>query len=341
MSHRSAIRPIALATLAAVAMGCGSSDRREIKSETAGAKTPVVSGSSVDTVDSSVTTEAVEAKPVSYEQAESTYSSGNYPEAAQLFSLYTEKHPENAWGHYMLGLAAWKSGEADRALSAFDRALELDPNHRKSMYNSSRVLLPKGRTSESLERIELALSQDPLSTEGLRLLGRAKYLSGKVDEAIEAYRRALSTDDRDVWSMNNLGLIYIEQERSGEALGPLARAVQLRSNAPVFQNNLGVALERSGYPVAASKAYEAAIQVDSSYTKASVALARVTGGGQQPEAEPIDLDALAQSFQSDIEGWRASEPVKDSAEVVGPVSDSSTAEIKVSSDTVEEGQHEE
>ncbi len=339
MFHRSAIRPITVATLAAAIIGCGGSE--DVKSATAGAKTPVVSGSSVDTTDPSVATATPEVKPVTYERAESTYSSGDYPEATQLFTLYTEKHPENAWGHFMLGLAAWKSGESDRALSAFDRALELDPTHRKSMYNSSRVLLEKGRSQEALERIEQALSQEPLSTEGLRLLGRAMHQSGKMDEAIEAYRRALTTDERDVWSMNNLGLIYIEQERSSEALGPLARAVQLRSNAPVFQNNLGVALERSGYPVAAAKAYEAAIQVDSSYTKASVALARVTGGEQQPESEPIDLDSLAQRFESDIASWRGSEPVKDSVEIVGPGSDSSTAEIKVSSDTLEESQHEE
>ena len=341
MSRYSAIRTTAMATIAAVAMGCGSSDRSDVKSATAGSKTPVVSASTVDSADPSAGTTTVETKPVSYEQAESTFVSGNYPAAAQLFNSYTEKHPENAWGHYMLGLAAWKSGESDRALSAFDRALELDPNHRKSMYNSSRVLLEQGQAQVALERIEQALSQEPSSTEGLRLLGRAKYQLGKVDEAIQAYQRALSTDDRDVWSMNNLGLIYIELERSSEALGPLARAVQIRSNAPVFQNNLGVALERSGYPVAASKAYEAAIEVDSSYTKASVALARVTGGGQQPESEPVDLNALAQGFESEIDSWRASEPVKDTTEVVGLVSDSTTGEIKVSADTVMEGQHEE
>lgn len=338
MLRHSAIHPMVFATFAAAAMGCGS-DRPGTESSTAGAKTPVVSGSSIDTAGVAVSTVKPEITPVTYGQAESTYTSGDYPEAAQLFTLYTEKHPENAWGHFMLGLAAWKSGESDRALSAFDRALELDPNHRKSMYNSSRVLLEKGRAQEALERIEQALSQEPMSTEGLRLLGRAKYQLGKVDEAIEAYRRALATDDRDVWSMNNLGLIYIEQERSSEALAPLARAVQLRSNAPVFQNNLGVALERSGYPVAAAKAYEAAIQVDSSYTKASVALARVTGGEQQPESEPVDLDSLAQRFQSDIDSWRGS--VEDTTEVVGVVLDSTTAAIEVTSDTLEEGQHEE
>ena len=108
----------------------------------------------------------------------------------------------------------------------------------------------------------------------------------------------------------------------------------------MFQNNLGVALERSGYPVAAAKAYEAAIAVDSTYTKASVALARVTGGQQQPESEPVDLDAIALRFESEIESWRGTEQMTDSTEIVGVASDSSTAEIEVS-DTLGGHQHEE
>lgn len=339
MSYRPATRPIACAALVAFAVGCGRSDRTDTRSVSSGASTPVVSGASVDTAAS---VEGVSTpKAITYERAESTYGSGNYPEATQLFTAYTESNPENPWGHYMLGLSAWRSGDADRALSAFDRALELDPGHRKSSFNSSRVLLEKGRSQEALERIEQVLTQEPTSTEALRLLGRARYQLGKVEEAIEAYRRALITDDRDVWSMNNLGLIYIEQDRSSEALAPLARAVQLRSNAPVFQNNLGVALERSGYPAAAAKAYEAAIEVDSTYTKASVALARVTSGEQKPESEPVDLDSLAQQFQVELESWGGADPVRDSTESVELVPDSTTAEIGVVSETLEECDHQE
>jgi tetratricopeptide (TPR) repeat protein len=215
------------------------------------------------------------------------------------------------------------------------------------LFNSSRVLLETDRPQQALERIEQALTIEPLSNEGLRLLGRARYQLGKVEEAIEAYHRALALDEADVWSMNNLGLIYLDQNRSSEALLPLARAVELRSNAPVFQNNLGTALERSGYPTAAAKAYEAAVSVDSTYQKASVALARVTDGSQPPESEPVDLAALSQKFQADIEGWRepatesdsstvAAEPVRDSTpEEIAGLSDSSVASVEAVSDSLE------
>jgi predicted Zn-dependent protease len=345
MSRYFAVPVFALTALVAA---CGRSDRPQTTSSSAGASTPVVSGST--TTDSSGETK-VEATPVTYERAESTYGAGNYAEAAQLFLSYTERNPENPWGHYMLGLAAWRSGDAERALDAFDRSLQLDPNHRKSLYNSSRVLLDLGQTQDAIGRIEQALGQEPLSNEGLRLLARARHQLGQTDEAIEAYHRALAVDDRDVWSMNNLGLIYVEEDRPSEALPPLARAVQLRGNAPVFQNNLGVALERSGFPVAAAQAFEAAIKVDSTYRKASAALARVTAGGQQPETEPVDLDRLAQQFEGQISGWQDSTTAgaADSVEVgsdstieMSPaVTDSTTASIEAKSDTLEECEHEE
>jgi tetratricopeptide (TPR) repeat protein len=336
-------RPLALPLLALIsfAAGCGHSDRPKISSESVGATTPSVSGS-VSTTASAVT-------PVTYESAESAFGAGRYAEATQLFTTYTESSPEKPWGYYMLGLSAWKAGDHARATSAFDRALQLDPSHRKSLLNSSRVLLEMGRPQDALERIEKALTLEPMSSEGLRLLGRAHYGLAQVDQAIDAYHRALAVDDRDVWSMNNLGLIYIEQGRSPEALPALARAVELRGNSPVFQNNLGTALERSGYPVSASKAYEAAIAVDSSYAKASLSLARVTTGGQAPEADSVDLGTLSAKFQAEIETWRGSMTPMDSevtpdssvvpdsstGSIVG-LSDSSRASVEAVTDTLED-----
>ncbi len=317
-----------IATLIPLAAGCGRSDQP--KTSSAGA-TPTVSAASAvpaDEAPSAVTT-------ASYENAESAFSAGRYPEAAQLFTAYTATHAENPWGHYMLGMSSWKSGEYQKALSAFEQALQLDPGHRKSLFNSSRVLLESGHPKEALERIETALGQEPMSNEGLRLLGRARYEIGDVEGAIAAYQKALSIDERDVWSMNNLGLIYIQQDRSAEALPPLARAVELRGNAPVFQNNLGTALERAGYPTAAAEAYEAAIAVDSTYAKASVGLARVTTE-QKSETTPVDLASLSSQFQARIETWRGAV-----VDPVDAVSDSVLVSGRIVSDSLDECESEE
>lgn len=321
-----------------LAVACRNSDRPQ--TTTAGSNTPTVTADAGG--ETPVTTPSV--TPVTYEAAESAYGAGRYPEATELFTAYTASHAENPWGYYMLGLSAWKSGDHAKASFAFDQALQLDPNHRKSLFNSSRVLLEQGKAKEALERVQTALSLEPMSNEGLRLLGRARYELGHTEEAIQAYRRALAIDGHDVWSMNNLGLILIQQDRSCEALPPLARAVEIRGNAPVFQNNLGTALERSGFPAAAAQAYEAALAVDSTYSKASVALARVTSGVQEPESVSVDLAKLSLKFQEDLASWRAAaeqsdstvtpvEEVKDS----GTVADSTTVPAEASIDSVVSG----
>lgn len=300
MSRFIAHLPVVAFSLAFLAAACGGSDQTRTTSTSVGSS-PTVSAASPGTPSE----ETIATVPVSYEAAESAFSNRRFPEAVELFTAYVGTHAENPWGHYMLGMSAWKIGEHEKAVAAFDQALQLDSTHRKSLFNSSRVLLETGNPKEALERIEKALAIEVTSNEGLRLLGRAWYELGNVDSAIQAYRRALTIDERDVWSMNNLGLIYIQLGRSNEAVPPLARAVELRGNSPVFQNNLGSALEGSGYPAAAAKAYESAVAADSTYTKASVALARVTGLAQQPESTAVDLAALAQQFEREIEGWRS------------------------------------
>jgi tetratricopeptide (TPR) repeat protein len=352
MPRISAVSLSTLAALSVLASGCGRSDQTKTSSSSAGASTPTISGSTEPSKDTAPSTATV---PVTYANAESSFTKGDYSTATQLFSRYTDSNPENPWGFYMLGMSAWKNGEQEQAVAAFDRALQLDPDHRKSLFNSSRVLLEMGQPQEALKRVEQALGREPMSNEGLRLLGRARYQVGKVNEAIEAYRKALAVDESDVWSMNNLALIYLDQNRSEEAIPPLARAIELRANAPVFQNNLGMALERSGYPTAAAKAYETAIALDSTYRKASVGLGRVTSGGQTPEKTPVDLASLSQRFQDEIAGWRAESStdsvetqvidssaveVTDSSTTLG-LSDSTHSSLEAVSDTVEDCQHEE
>lgn len=241
---------------------------------------------------------------VSYADAESTFRTKDYQQAAEMFDVYTKSHEKNAWGYYMLGLSAWKAGDPAQAESAFVAALDMDPRHVKSMLNLSRVLLDTDRPTDALSRVQAALEIDSASTDAYRLLGRTQFALGNVDDAIDAYRKAITLDENDVWSMNNLGLIFIQQGRYQDALSPLARATQLDSTVAAFQNNLGIALERTGHVVASAAAYRAALAADSSYEKASVSLARVDGRTDDPGVEPVDLATLAQDFAMEIEQWR-------------------------------------
>jgi predicted Zn-dependent protease len=329
------------ALLVPLATACSNTDRSSAATgESPTGSTTTASTGATPTQPETVgsTSPSASSAPVapSYADAERAFHFGRYEEAASMFGAYTESNPDNAWGQYMLGLSAWKTGDHTRALEAFDAALRLEPNHRKSLLNSARVLLETNRPQDALGRVERALAIEPLSSDGLRLAGRAHAELGQFDQAIDAYQRALALDDRDVWAMNNLGYLYIQQGRSGDALLPLARAVELRGNVPVFQNNFGTALERSGHFVAAREAYEAALAADSTYGKAATALERVTAHQAVSDSGSVDPAELSRQFQAAIEQWRTRPVTGDSSGVTAqPVTRDSAGSTPAGGDAVD------
>ena len=229
--------------------------------------------------------------PMSFADGEAAYHARKYGEATAIFEAYTERRPGNAWGYYMLGLSAWKSGDFVKSEQAFDKALSIDPRHVKSLVNLSRVFIDQKRHDEAIDRLTRASDIDPGSAEVHRLLGRTYQTQGRTDEAVDAYRRALELNERDAWSMNNLGLLFLETKRAEEAVPLLAQAVVLRREVPEFHNNLGMALEHTGRFKAAATAYNGALTADPRYEKAQQNLARVEAMKGGPE-EPFDVEQV-------------------------------------------------
>lgn len=248
---------------------------------------------------------------VTYGDAEKVYRAGRYGEAAELFAAYTSRKPENPWGHYMLGISAWKAGDHGTAETALRRTIELDAKNGKALVNLGRVLLEQNRAAAALDFAEEAVVVAPESPDAWRVLGNVRSALGVADQAAAAYREALVLDDGDAWTMNNLGLMYIREARYEEALPPLARAVQLRPKTAVFQNNLGVALERTGHLHEAAEAYRAALEVDADHERARLSLTRVEERLAAGDWPPIDLQSMAGLFADEIAFWREQKLVTD------------------------------
>lgn len=243
--------------------------------------------------------------PATYENADAVFKAGHYPEAAKMFERYVETKPNNAFGFYMLGLSSWKAGDFDGAKAAFDKAIDIDPTFAKSYFNEARVLLDLKRAPEALEMVEKGLGVDSTSADGWRLKARAQAASNDFDGAMQTYRELLVRNDEDLWGLNNLGVLLLDSGDYEGALGPLARVVQIRPTAPLFQNNLGMALERSGYMVAALHHYEAAVQDDSGYTKAVKNADRLRGIVTDTTLkDEVSVDDLAEAFRLKVKMWK-------------------------------------
>lgn len=283
---------LTLAALALVTTACSKKEGTHNDSTTV--------PTSVSTVDSGIVASTGIPANVSFAEAESVYNEHRYGDAAAMFETYVQRKPDNAWGHYMLGLSAWKAGDLDRARAAFGKSLELDAKHVKTLLNLSRVLLEQGKPREALTHMTTAVQLDSTSGEVHRMMGRVRTELRQPNEAVESYRMALSLQPTDVWSMNNMALVLIQQGRFDEALPPLARAVQLDSSVASFHNNLGIVLERTGHYTMATQSYRAALSVDSTYKKASSSLVRVEQRVDDPSVSPVNLSELAETFDREI-----------------------------------------
>ncbi len=233
---------------------------------------------------------------ITYANAEAAYFAHHYDEAAEMFAQYCDAHAENAWGHYMHGLALWKAGHDDDAATAFHAALALKPDHLKSLVNLARVELERGDAEAALASVQAAVDLAPDDVAARRVLGRAYHSLGQRDAASEAYVEVLRSQPDDVWTLNNLGLVRIEQERYGDALPALARAATLAPDVAVIQNNLGMALECTGHLAQAKSAYAAALDRDGRAAHAEANLIRIEDLGDLPVSDPVDLAALGATF---------------------------------------------
>ena len=290
-------RPVAL-VLALAALACGGDKPKPTVTTTeAHGSTPVAPP---------VTTPvAVSAPAPAFESADGAYKAGDFRVAAELYKTQVDSAPSDAFGQYMLGLSSWKAGDFTGAKEAFDKSIELDSTFAKAYFNEARVLLDLKRVPEAIEMIAKGRAIDSTSSDGWRLTARAKIASGDVDGGIATYRELLMRDETDVWGLSNYGMLLFERGEFDSALGPLARAVQLRPTAPVFLNNLGMALEKAGHPVAALHRYELAVEHDSTYVKAVKNVERLQATvSDSTAAAEVDVTAIADGFRQTVQSWK-------------------------------------
>ena len=282
-------------------VACGGDKSTAISTAEAKSPVPVTPAARLTTV-----TNGTSVAPTgTYENGEAAFKAGKYHDAAEMYKVRVETKPTDANGFYMLGLSSWKAGDFGGAKDAFDKSIELNPAFAKSYFNEARLLLDMKRAPEALELIEKGRAIDSTSSDGVRLKARAESEGGNVEGAMQTYRDLLVRDDADTWGLNNLGVLLLDRGEFTDALGPLARVVQVKPTAPVFQNNFGMALERSGHNVAALRHYEEAVRNDSTFTKAVKNVERLRGVVTDTTAkEEVNVNDLAEAFRQKVKAWK-------------------------------------
>jgi tetratricopeptide (TPR) repeat protein len=164
------------------------------------------------------------------------YRLGRMNEAA--LRDWTERKPDDALGHFYLGLVRGRSGDVREGARQLEKALELDPTLVQARWRLARVLAATGQpdAAESMLR------------EGLRLEPSAARLHaemGRLYEGRRAYRlaageweKATSLDPKDAEAWYQLGLARMGVNDETRALAAYRRAADLAPRSATYQKAL-------------------------------------------------------------------------------------------------------
>ena len=138
--------------------------------------------------------------------------------------------------------------------------------------------LAAGQWEDGLAALRAAVARDPRNKEVHKLMGMAHARMGRNREAIDAYQKSLELPPHDSDRMHRVELagLYLQLGRQDEAILQLEKVLAEDPNDPATWFNLGAVLERKGDQAGARRAWEKALDADSTYALAREALAKDT-----------------------------------------------------------------
>ncbi len=142
--------------------------------------------------------------------------SAKIKEGLEDLRWYVQKHPEDARGWYILGVAE-TVGDRDRALECLNKAIELNPEYSLARYARGVALLQAGQLEEASEELKTVLANDPKDTYALDALGQARLKLNHPQEAVELFRRAVELDTKDRRFLMHYGTALQRAGRREEA----------------------------------------------------------------------------------------------------------------------------
>ncbi len=172
------------------------------------------------------------------------------------------------------------------------KALELNPDHIRSRLELAAILTEEGKFEEARAHINHVLAIEPDQIDALHGLAVILAKEGKPEEAADQCRRALEISPDSPVAHLNLGQTLLETGRLDEAVEHLAEALRLRPDDAMTNYYWGTVLHRRAKPLEAATYYRRAVELDSEFIPAMLAIATLCIANAQADPAQID-EALA------------------------------------------------
>jgi len=153
-------------------------------------------------------------------------------EAVNMFRNYARLRPNDAYGHFWLGLALDESGQPSQAIWAYSKSLDLamrdGMDSAELRVNIANTLMKLGRLDDALFNYRRAIEIDSTLARAHSNLARALLQKGDAQGAFESLNRCTEL------GLNDPTLFYYQ----GQALESLGKFADARGKLDLFQRTL-------------------------------------------------------------------------------------------------------
>ncbi|WP_407049590.1 tetratricopeptide repeat protein [Methyloraptor flagellatus] len=221
------------------------------------------------------------------------FGRGDLDGAAKVAEGLVAANPDDAEALHVLGLVAFRKGDAGRAVDLVQRSATIAPVP-GTFSNLGAILRAARRPAEAEAAYRAALKGDPNFADALANLGNLLMDRKDYAGAAEVLARAVagSPDNRE--ALRSLGLALISLDRHAEAEPHLRRAVLLETTGADAHEALAALLRHTGRPVEAEGYYRTALlRSGATHRTLSNYAVVLQDQGRFQEAEKAFRDALA------------------------------------------------
>lgn len=165
--------------------------------------------------------------------------------ADSLFSILSEKYPENASFRFRLGLAHEKLNDST-AIDDFFKTVELDSTHQGALYKTAKYELQNGRHFNAAALAKKGLEVNANNASLLSILGQSYMVSLQFDKAIEPFERLLKLGEGSEFILKNLARAYQTTNQPYKAIETYLNLIDINPGNADARLSLGLLYLNNG-----------------------------------------------------------------------------------------------
>jgi tetratricopeptide (TPR) repeat protein len=192
---------------------------------------------------------------------------GNFTAAAAEYKEAIRLNPDDAGGHYNLGVALLEQGQNAAAAVEFKEAVRLNPDDAETHSNLGVALAEQGQNAAAVAEYKDAVRLNPDDANAHYNMGNALADQGQYAAAALEFKNAVRLNPDNANPHVHLGGALAMQGQYAVAIAEFKEAIRLNPDDATAHYMLGLALDEQGQDADAAAQYKEAIRLNPNFSR--------------------------------------------------------------------------